>query len=36
MPRVYDAEAYLELFDTFSANIAMKAWQRERLTVRDP
>ena len=29
--RVYDAEAYLELLDTFSGHIAMKTWQRERL-----
>jgi SAM-dependent methyltransferase len=29
--RVYDAEAYLELLDTFSGHIAMKAPQRDRL-----
>jgi SAM-dependent methyltransferase len=27
----YDAEAYVELLETFSANIAMQPWQRERL-----
>ena len=27
----YDAEAYLELLDTFSGHIAMQPWQRDRL-----
>ena len=27
----YDAESYVELLETFSANIAMQPWQRERL-----
>jgi len=27
----YDAEGYVELLSTFSGNIAMQAWQRERL-----
>ena len=27
----YDAEGYVELLETFSANIAMPPWQRERL-----
>ena len=29
--RVYDAEGYIELLDTFSGHIAMAPWQRERL-----
>ena len=29
--RVYDAEGYIELLDTFSGHIAMAGWQRERL-----
>jgi len=29
--RVYDAEGYIELLDTFSGHIAMKPWQRKRL-----
>lgn len=29
--RVYDAEAYIELLDTFSGHIAMEDWKRERL-----
>jgi SAM-dependent methyltransferase len=29
--RVYDAEGYIELLETFSGHIAMEAWQRERL-----
>jgi hypothetical protein len=29
--RVYDAEGYIELLDTFSGHIAMADWQRERL-----
>ena len=28
---VYDAEAYIDLLETFSGHIAMKPWQRERL-----
>ncbi|HKV68575.1 MAG TPA: methyltransferase domain-containing protein [Gaiellales bacterium] len=27
----YDAEGYIDLLETFSANIAMQPWQRERL-----
>jgi SAM-dependent methyltransferase len=27
----YDAEAYIDLLETFSGHIAMQAWQRERL-----
>ena len=27
----YDAESYVELLETFSANISMQPWQRERL-----
>ena len=29
--RVYDAEEYIELLNTFSGHIAMTGWQRERL-----
>ena len=29
--RVYDAEGYIELLDTFSGHIGMAPWQRERL-----
>lgn len=29
--RVYDAEGYIELLDTFSGHIAMWPWQRDRL-----
>ena len=29
--RVYDAEGYIELLNTFSGHIAMAAWQRDRL-----
>jgi SAM-dependent methyltransferase len=29
--RVYDADGYVELLDTFSGHIAMEPWQRERL-----
>jgi len=29
--RVYDADGYIELLDTFSGHIAMAPWQRERL-----
>jgi SAM-dependent methyltransferase len=29
--RVYDAEGYIELLDTFSGHISMEEWQRERL-----
>jgi SAM-dependent methyltransferase len=29
--RVYDAETYIELLDTFSGHIAMEGWQRDRL-----
>jgi len=29
--RVYDADGYIELLETFSGHIAMEAWQRERL-----
>jgi SAM-dependent methyltransferase len=29
--RVYDAEGYIELLDTFSGHISMEDWQRERL-----
>jgi SAM-dependent methyltransferase len=29
--RVYDAEGYIELLDTFSGHIAMAGWQRDRL-----
>lgn len=29
--RVYDAEGYIELLNTFSGHIAMEEWQRERL-----
>ena len=29
--RVYDAEGYIALLDTFSGHIAMEDWQRERL-----
>ena len=29
--RVYDAEGYIELLNTFSGHIAMAPWQRERL-----
>ncbi|MBJ7609654.1 MAG: methyltransferase domain-containing protein [Candidatus Dormibacteraeota bacterium] len=28
---VYDAQAYIDLLETFSGHIAMQAWQRERL-----
>lgn len=28
---VYDADAYIELLNTFSGHIAMSDWQRERL-----
>jgi SAM-dependent methyltransferase len=29
--RVYDAEGYIDLLNTFSGHIAMEGWQRERL-----
>jgi hypothetical protein len=29
--RVYDAEGYVELLNTFSGHIAMEDWKRERL-----
>lgn len=29
--RIYDAEGYIELLDTFSGHIAMQNWQRTRL-----
>ena len=29
--QIYDAEGYIALLDTFSGNIAMATWQRERL-----
>lgn len=29
--RVYDAEGYIDLLDTFSGHIAMEDWQRDRL-----
>ena len=29
--RVYDAEAYIDLLETFSGHIAMEPWQRDRL-----
>lgn len=29
--RIYDAEGYIELLDTFSGHIAMEGWQRDRL-----
>jgi SAM-dependent methyltransferase len=29
--RIYDAEGYIELLDTFSGHISMEEWQRERL-----
>jgi SAM-dependent methyltransferase len=29
--RVYDADGYIELLETFSGHIAMEPWQRERL-----
>ena len=28
---VYDAEAYIDLLETFSGHISMEPWQRERL-----
>ena len=28
---VYDADAYIDLLNTFSGHIAMEPWQRERL-----
>jgi SAM-dependent methyltransferase len=31
MERVYDADGYIELLNTFSGHIAMEAWQRDRL-----
>lgn len=29
--RVYDADGYIELLETFSGHIAMEEWKRERL-----
>jgi SAM-dependent methyltransferase len=29
--RIYDADSYIELLNTFSGHIAMEAWKRERL-----
>jgi hypothetical protein len=29
--RLYEAEGYIELLNTFSGHIAMEEWQRERL-----
>ncbi len=34
--RVYDAEAYIDLLETFSGHIAMQQWQRGPTLRRDP